>query len=90
MRLLNFLKITVYLNCLTPINFNIDLLILECSALNGENIVQAFYLLCKNIIQKIEEGVIVLDDNPLKKLVKPSIEEENQSEDASKSRCASC
>ena len=63
---------------------------LECSALNGENIEEAFNLLCKNIIQKIEEGVIVLDDNPLKKLVKPTIEEESQNEDASKSRCASC
>lgn len=62
----------------------------ECSALNGENIEEAFNLLCKNIIQKIEEGVIVLDDNPLKKLIKPTNEDENISDDTNKSRCASC
>ena len=69
---------------------DIDLLHLECSALNGENIEEAFNLLCKNIIQKIEEGIIVLDDNPLKKLIKPTIDEENQNDDANKFRCNSC
>lgn len=70
--------------------FIIDLLHLECSALNGENIEEAFSLLCKNIIKKIEEGIIVLDDNRLKKLVKPTVDEENQNEDVNISRCASC
>lgn len=63
---------------------------LECSALNGENIEEAFNLLCKNILKKIEDGIIVLDDNPLKKLVKPATEEETQNEELNKSKCSSC
>jgi len=58
--------------------------------LNGENIEQAFNLICKNIIQKIEDGIIVLDENPLKKLVRAPIEEEIQNEETNKSRCSSC
>lgn len=35
-----------------------DLLYFECSALNGENIDEAFMSLTKNIICKIDNGVI--------------------------------
>jgi len=90
MRRRNFLRITVLIFCYIIILIKLDLLYLECSALNGENIEEAFNLLGKNIIQKIEEGIIVLDDNPLKKLIKPTIDEEIQNDDANKYKCASC
>jgi len=32
----------------------------------------------------------VLDDNPLKKLIKPATDEETKNEEENKSRCAKC
>jgi len=47
-------------------------------------------LLCKNILKKIESGIIVLDDNPLKKLIKPATDEDTLNDEANKSICSSC
>jgi len=67
----------------------LDLLHFECSALNGENIDEAFNALCRNILQKISDGIIQLDIDPLKKFIKP-IGETDQLNDEQKYQCWKC
>ena len=62
----------------------------ECSALNGENIEEAFNSLCRNIIQKIDDGIIQMDEDPLKKHIKPIGESDQQNEESQKYQCAKC
>ena len=60
--------------------------------MSGENVEEAFNILCKNIIKKIEDGIISFDDNPLNKLIKP-IQETNKNEnrqDIYQKKCANC
>ena len=69
--------------------FKLDLLHYECSALNGENIDEAFNALCRNILQKIDDGIIEMDDDPLKKFIKPIGETDQQTEEQ-KYQCWQC
>lgn len=65
-----------------------DILHFDCSALNGENVEEAFYVLCKSILKKIQDGVLNLDDNPLNNIVTPFVEEEKI--EVSKNYCSNC
>ena len=66
------------------------MLYFECSALIGENIDEAFSALCRNIIQKINDGIIQLDRDPLKKFIKPIEETDQQNEELQKNQCWKC
>ena len=69
--------------------FILDLLHYECSALSGDNIEESFSALCRNILQKIDDGIIQMDDDPLKKFIKP-IGELDQENDEQRYQCWKC
>lgn len=62
---------------------------MECSALNGDNIEDIFAMASKNILKKIEDGIINLNkETPTKKLVDSSNDPE--AIEAQKTYCQSC
>ncbi len=61
---------------------------MECSALTGENIEAVFNLMTKSILNKVEEGVIQLSDNPL--LNRIILKSEPEKEEKSEAYCAKC
>ena len=66
----------------------IDVIHLECSALTGENIEAIFNLMTKNILNKIEEGTLQLNDNSLMNRI--VIKSETQTEEQRGQYCAKC
>lgn len=84
MKELNFAKIIV-LNIFKSI---LDIMYYECSALNGENIDTIFTMMAKNIVNKVDDGTIELDNNRPKPLIiiSPEISTENKQSYS----CASC
>jgi len=85
---LNFVRIMVNLSLYQNKLLEIDLIHLECSALTGENIETIFNLMTKNILNKLEEGTIQLNDNQL--LNKIVIKADTPIEDKREQYCANC
>ena len=51
-------------------DFYLDLIFFECSALDGENVENIFNMVTKNVLKRMEEGLI--NSNPIKKIdIKP-------------------
>lgn len=67
--------------------FKIDLIHLECSAFTGENIETIFNLMTKTIIKRIEEGVLIMNENPG---LLPNIIDIKPESIPDKSGCTSC
>jgi hypothetical protein len=60
---------------------------LECSAFTGENIETIFNLITKQIFQKLDDGILLLNEHqPINNII--DIKEPSQKED--QSRCSSC
>lgn len=64
-----------------------DILYLECSALDGEGVEDIFKTASKNIVNKIENGVIIIDDG---KNVNKIIPKKKDDETNNYNRCNSC
>ena len=61
---------------------------MECSALTGENIETVFNLMAKSILNKVEEGAILLAENPL--LTRIVIKSDPLVDDKREQYCAKC
>jgi hypothetical protein len=59
-------------------HYNPDLLFFECSAYSGDNIENIFHALAKNIMKKLSEGLIEMNNNPF-----PVIQLEKKEEEKS-------
>lgn len=64
-----------------------DILYLECSALVGEGVEDIFKTASKNIVNKIENGTIIIDDG---KNVNKVIPKKKEEENTSYTRCSYC
>lgn len=62
----------------------LDLIHLECSAFTGENIENIFNLMTKNILNKIEDGTLVLNENSIMYI------KNEPNSDGKSSICSSC
>jgi hypothetical protein len=67
----------------------LDLIHLECSAFTGENIETIFSLMTKNILKKIDEGSLILNENMVMNNI-IDIRNEPPKEEAQAGRCSSC
>lgn len=66
----------------------LGLIHLECSAYTGENIDTVFHLATKNILKKIEDGILVMNENPV---IQNIIEiKESSNENQVDNRCGNC
>jgi GTPase SAR1 family protein len=66
--------------------FNIDLMFFECSALDGENVESVFQMVTKNVLKKINEGLI--NNNPLRKVDVKTLNNDVQKEKKSYCQCS--
>lgn len=67
------------------------LIFFECSAFTGDNIDEAFFVLTKNILKKIEDGNLVLDqNNPFNKGSVFDLKTDKEEENKKATYCSSC
>jgi GTPase SAR1 family protein len=68
------------------IDVYIGLIFFECSALDGENVENIFNMVTKNVVKRMEEGLINSNSDPIKKI---DIKVENDEKKKGYCQCSS-